>query len=143
MFRVLSEYKHVDSAGPHLQNTEELAPLEGYVDWISQYKFMICFENSFSKGYITEKSNRPYQAKVVPIYSSHISALEWLNKDSMVFHVFGTEHKVTADKVIELDKDDELYCKMVNADPFTEAGKKLFDWDRVEGELDKIGKSFG
>ena len=142
MFQTLMKYKHVDSAGLHLQNTEELAPVEGFIDWISQYKFIICFENSFSPGYITEKISRAYRARIIPIYSSNPSVTTWLNADSMVFHSPGTEIQTLAETIIKLDQNDDLYCTMVNSDPFTSAGNTLFNWNRIQLELDAIIYSF-
>ena len=51
MFKELSRYKRVDSAGQWLNNMGSTAPRANFIDWITQNKFIICFENTLSKGY--------------------------------------------------------------------------------------------
>jgi hypothetical protein len=57
-FHKLSEYKKVDSLGPHLNNVGGPVPREGFEEYMSKYKFAIYFENSSAPGYITEKIMR-------------------------------------------------------------------------------------
>ena len=81
-FRKLSQYKQVDSAGKCFNNTGYFAP-EGddYFDWISQYKFMITFENSFGHGYVTEKIFNGFKGGAVPIYWCDIPAAKYYFND--------------------------------------------------------------
>lgn len=65
-FRVLSQYKHIDSAGGFLNNTGY--KLTDKFAFQSECKFSLCFENSSHIGYITEKLIQAAAAKTIPIY---------------------------------------------------------------------------
>ncbi len=62
----------VDSAGHFLNNMPNNYTIENNYNslknFLSQYKFNICFENSQVKGYLTEKIFQAYDAKTIPIY---------------------------------------------------------------------------
>lgn len=65
-FEKISAYKRVDSGGGWNNNV-------GYrvgnkPQWLSGYKFNICFENSSYPGYLSEKLYEAYMAGCVPIY---------------------------------------------------------------------------
>lgn len=83
-FDELSKYKHVDSAGPAFNNTGYLAPKDPkeYFNWINQYRFMITFENSFGKGYVTEKLFNGLCGGVIPVYWGDNTKAKELFKES-------------------------------------------------------------
>lgn len=83
VFRVVNDWRRVDSAGHELNNTGYLAPrgIE-YLRWISQYRYMICLENSKTPGYITEKAFQAWVAGSVPIYDG--GSVELLNEDAFI-----------------------------------------------------------
>jgi len=126
MFHRLSQYKHVDSCGKFLNNIEGGPVTFAYnspeqLQFISQYKFIICFENAKTEAYITEKPINAYLARVVPIYWSTHYAKEIFHMESMVF--LEDESKADAfdavvERVKQLDQDDEAYLRMVNTSPF-------------------------
>ncbi len=55
-FKKLNSVRKVDSCGSFMNNTGIFAPrdVESYLNFISQYKFMICFENAKQDYYLTE-----------------------------------------------------------------------------------------
>ena len=75
-FQWLSEYKHVDSAGRHMNNMGdgifagagggggELRKLE----FLRDYKFCLAYENNSARGYTTEKFLHAKAAGCIPIY---------------------------------------------------------------------------
>lgn len=69
-FKMLNSYKPVDSFGAHLNNMPDgqRAPRDGFSKYLSNYKFMICFENAQGPGYMTEKPVQCFVAQTVPIY---------------------------------------------------------------------------
>jgi hypothetical protein len=83
VFRRVNEWQRVDSAGHELNNTGYVAPrgIE-FLQWISQYRFMICLENSKTPGYITEKALQAWVAGAIPIYDG--GTLERLNHGAFV-----------------------------------------------------------
>ena len=66
IFNLLSKYKHVDSGGRWNNNIG--APIGNKIEWLKNYKFNICFENSSYPGYLTEKLFDAFKAGCIPIY---------------------------------------------------------------------------
>lgn len=81
----------------------------------NQYRFIICFENSYADGYITEKIFNCLLADTIPIYSGspiinkfinpecHINILQDTNLDSVVL------------QVKDINSDPEKYQKYITA----------------------------
>ncbi|RDU64628.1 hypothetical protein CQA53_07700 [Helicobacter didelphidarum] len=65
-FEKLSQYKKVDSGGKYKNNIG--GRVGNKIEWLRDYKFNICFENSSNPGYLTEKLFDAYAAGCVPIY---------------------------------------------------------------------------
>lgn len=65
-FEILSKYKKVDSGGRYANNIG--FNVANKIEWLKDYKFNICFENSSYPGYLTEKLFDAYMAGCVPIY---------------------------------------------------------------------------
>lgn len=65
----------VDCAGAVDNNTGYLAPrgLE-FLNWISSYRYMICMENSWAEGYLTEKPLQAWLGGAAPIYDGAAKA---------------------------------------------------------------------
>lgn len=123
-FHELSKYKKVDSIGPLLNNTGFEAPFEHdkFISIISQYKFIICFENTKIERYITEKILHAYYANIVPIYWGSEYVDEFFNKDRIVLIEDYTPENVekAIEQIKELDNNDELYLQTVNKPVFNE-----------------------
>lgn len=109
-FKKLSEYKQVDSGGRFSNNIGYIVP-DKY-EFIKDYKFVISFENSEYPGYTTEKIVEPMLCGSIPIYwgnplinrefdtKSFVSLYDYININEVI------------DKIIQLDKDDNLYKEM-------------------------------
>ncbi len=83
VFQRINTWQRVDSAGAQLNNTGYRAPRGvAFLDWISQYRYMICLENSSTPGYVTEKAMQASLAGAVPIYGGGAGAL--FNRDAIV-----------------------------------------------------------
>ena len=117
-FRKLSKYKKVDSYGHVLKNSEVPEKLvKKYPDRIDlnprlykEYKFVICFENSFSKDYITEKLPQAMNGESIPIYRGASNVREYFNTSSFInYEDYDCNYDKMIEKIIELDQDDEKY----------------------------------
>ena len=83
LFRQLNEWQRVDSGGRALNNLDYVVPRgPDSLRWISQYRFMICLENSRERHYITEKPFQPWFAGTVPIYDG--GCVNELNQHAIV-----------------------------------------------------------
>lgn len=111
-FEKLSAYKRVDSCGLAMNNCGGFcAPREGYLEFLSQYKFMICFENTSKPYYITEKLHNAYLGGTIPIYWGCTNAKTWFNQNAFLQLEDTSEEAMDAliAKIIELDNDEEKY----------------------------------
>jgi alpha(1,3/1,4) fucosyltransferase len=107
-FEKLSKYKRVDSGGRLLNNIG--GPVKDKLEFIGRYKFTIAFENSSHPGYTTEKIFEPMQVSSLPIYWGNPLVHLDFNPHSFVnYFDYGSLDRLI-ERVIEIDRDDELYC---------------------------------
>ena len=144
MFNKLNQYKKVDSCGNFQNNIGFVVKYnywtKEYLDFIKQYKFIICFENNKIGTYITEKIINPYLAGIIPIYwgTNHIKNI--FNPDSLLFLENETENDFNniISQIKELDSDDDKYLEFIN--------RPIFNSDNIEYwnthyTIDKISES--
>jgi hypothetical protein len=127
MFHLLSQYKKIDSVGSHLNNM-------GYVlggnhskklEFLSQRKFSLCYENSSYPGYLTEKLFESLYANTIPIYwGSSTASLEFNPKALISRHDFDSDEQMIA-RIIELDSDNEQYNAMLREPIFNDENKYM------------------
>jgi len=83
LFKMINRWQRVDSGGKTMNNIGALAPRGlDYLNWIAQYRYMICLENSVEPNYITEKPFQAWFAGTVPIYYG--SCIKQLNPEAIV-----------------------------------------------------------
>lgn len=137
----LSEYKTVSCCGPHLNNTGILAPREQdmYLVFLQQFKFMICFENTSSPYYLSEKILNAWLGGTIPIYWGSSKCQEWLNPKAFLYLENDSEEAMNKliKQVIELDNDNERYIAMYNQ-PLLNPDKPLPDELNINVLKEKI-----
>jgi hypothetical protein len=121
-FTELSKYKKVDSGGRFANNIGYAIPDKRKFQ--SEYKFSIAFENNAYRpqhlGYTTEKIMEPMTVNSIPLYWGNPDIGKEFNTESFVnFYDFASEDDMI-DYIIELDKDDDRYLKMLNKPWFEE-----------------------
>ena len=152
-FHHLNEYKKVMSPGSHLKNASMDVGGRFTEDWMysklefqSQCKFSIAFENSSSPGYTTEKLMHAFITNTIPIYWGNPEVTKDFNTKSFInCHEYKTFEEVV-ERVKEIDQNDELALQMLNEPPFPENVipedlkkeklenflRSIFDQDKVE-----------
>ncbi|MFB8791398.1 MAG: glycosyltransferase family 10 [Potamolinea sp.] len=106
-FEKLSKYKKVDSGGRVLNNIGY--PVNDKLEFIKPYKFTIAFENASYPGYTTEKIYEPMLVNSLPIYWGNKLVHQDFNPQSFLnYHDFENEDELI-ERIIEIDKNDELY----------------------------------
>lgn len=114
--RKLSKYKHIDCAGKCLNNTGFIVGNQehsGNVEFLTPYKFNIAFENKSDEGYCTEKIWWGFLSKTISLYWGDPTVYQDFNKGSFLNrHDFNSDEEFI-NKIIELDKNDELYYDMI------------------------------
>ena len=143
MFEVLNSYKKVDSYGKYGNNMNSVLQYDywtnEFLEFISHYKFIICFENSKFATYSTEKIINPYLAGIIPVYWSSPFIHKVINKDSMIFLEDETPEAFqdVYNKIIELDNSDEKYLEYVNRQAITSEGYQYWNENYT---IDKIAE---
>ena len=118
----LSKYKKVDSGGRFANNIG--GSVDNKVKFQSNYKFSIAFENNAYRpqhpGYTTEKIMEPMTVNSIPIYWGNPEIGREFNTKSFI-NVYDFESiDDVIDYIIELDKDDNKYLKLLNQPWFNE-----------------------
>ena len=110
-YEKLSKYKKIDSGGKFKNNIGYR--VKNKIDFLKNYKFSICFENSKKDGYISEKLFDAFEAGTIPIYFGDDSVTKLINNRAYI-HI---KNKYDFDKKIELikkiDQDDNLYNSII------------------------------
>jgi hypothetical protein len=136
------QYKHIDCAGAVYNNYPRI-PGRGdeahKINFLRDYKFNICFENSSHVGYTTEKIIHSMFSNCIPIYWGDPSVSEDFNPNSFLnWNEFGDSDKLI-ERVIEIDNDPKLYEEYLNQPWFKD--NKIPDFikpDSVMVFMDKI-----
>ncbi len=116
MFELLNDYKPVASGGRYLNNVG--GPVKDKIEFQSQYKFCLCFENSSHPGYTTEKIVQAFASGSVPIYFGNPEIAKEFNPKAFINCHDYDSLEDALERVIEIDTDDDLYKQMLN-EPMT------------------------
>jgi len=81
----------------------------------NQYKFIICFENSYTPGYITEKIFNCLFADTIPIYSGSPIIHNFINPDSFINIGENDNFDTAIDRIIQINSSEEEYSKYLSA----------------------------
>jgi len=113
MVNALRTVADVDCAGRLLRNTEELQTLfhDDKAEFLKQYKFFICPENTSVDGYVTEKVFHSIGSGCIPIYRGSLNNPEpdVLNHDAILFWEKDEDNASLVRKVDELWNNPALY----------------------------------
>jgi hypothetical protein len=146
-FHKLSKYKKVDSCGKYLNNVGYDCPgsyaSSEYRDYISKYKFMICFENKSMDHYFTEKLLNSYMNGTIPIYwgcsnldhyNINMNAILYLKPNF-------TEDDVNelVEKIKKLDQDDSAYLSYYK-NPLFHKIPDEFNLEKIQEKISNILK---
>jgi hypothetical protein len=121
-FKKLSAVKQVDSLGKIFRNRqpEDLNREHVVLDAqrnnqkYEQYKFVICFENSYAKGYITEKIVNAIAGGAIPIYKGAPDIGRYFNRNRIIDFADYGSFDAMIEKILQLDSDDSQYRTFIN-----------------------------
>jgi hypothetical protein len=142
-FQSLSTYKTVDSCGKHLNNMGSSCPKSyesnDFCEFISKYKFMICFENKSQDNYFTEKLINAYKCNTIPIYWGCPNIDDYINLDAVFYlrpNFTEDDLKTFINDIIKHDQDEELYLKKYNQPLFKNNDiPECFNKDKVKEKI--------
>jgi len=136
-FEKLSQYKTVDSGGKVMNN------VGGYVKdkmaFISDYRFVIAFENASYPGYTTEKIIEPLLADCIPLYWGNPLINEEFNTGCFLNLDDSKSEEELIEEIITIDSNEEMAVKMLMAPKFSnEKIPEAIDQKRILRFLDEI-----
>lgn len=114
-FKYVNEYKQVDSGGKYLNTIGHL--ISNKFEWQKGFKFSLCFENSSTSGYLTEKLIEASAAGTIPIYWGDPDALGSIESGKgginpkAIISVDSKQPQMALEKIQELDNTPDLYMK--------------------------------
>lgn len=111
LVNIITKYKDIDYGGKWRNNVG--GPVKDKIEFLNNYKFNICCENSQRDMYITEKILDAYLGNTVPIYAGG-NAETIFNPDSFI-NLNGKAEDEIIEIIKEINENDELYKKMYNA----------------------------
>ncbi len=110
-FHKLSSYKQVDSGGRYLNNIG--GPVDDKLKFISDYKFVIAFENSAYPGYTTEKILDPFFVGSIPVYWGNKLVGKDFNKKAFLDYNDFPDEEALIKKMIEIEQNPDLAIAML------------------------------
>lgn len=142
-FTELNKYKKVDSYGKIMNNMNKYAPgkywSEEYIQLLSQYKFVIAFENAKVNGYITEKIINPLLSNSIPIYYGSESIDKIFNSDRFIYLKNNNDIENAIDRIKYIDDNNEEYIKIVESDIFKDGiFPKKYELTYIQDEMKKL-----
>lgn len=129
-FHRLSQYKKVDSGGRHLNNIGRI--IKNKLEFISEYKFNLCFENSQHIGYTSEKLVEAMASNTIPIYwGDPLIRFEFNTKSFFNYNDYSTEDDLIED-IIEHDRNPDKYFEKLLIPWFEDdVPNQFFDHQRI------------
>ena len=116
---ISNNYKQVEVFGK-ANKSYNLPDGEKYkMDLISNYKFSLCYENSVSPGYHTEKLLHGKIAGNIPIYYGDTTVEEDFNIESFISAINMSDGELI-EKIKEINSDEKLYKDILNQPLFKE-----------------------
>lgn len=131
----LQQRVRIDYAGNFRNNTPRIPGAYNsneILNFYSQYKFVICLENTKQETYITEKIINGFLAKTIPIYWGSENIYDYFNKERFINIPNLSEimiNKVIS-TIVSIVADDNKYLEMVN--------KPIFNNNRLNRDINDI-----
>jgi len=113
LFRAVNQYKKVLSGGKYLNNTGYA--VEDLQEFQSRFKFSIACENSWYRGYTTEKIINAFNAGTIPIYWGNPDIASIINPHAIINCHEYPDLESVVEEIKRLDEDDEAYKEKLMA----------------------------
>ncbi len=115
ILETLEKYKRVECAGKHRNNmpNNEIYNMRTKAKLMEKCKFTITAESVSYPGFTSEKIVHAFWAKSIPIYYGDPDISNDFNEKSFIDCLKYPSIKDAVEKVIEIDKNDDLYVDMM------------------------------
>jgi hypothetical protein len=136
-FYLISTYKKVDGLGKccnniNIENTRsvynnKITYNDIAVKIYSDYKFVLAIENTFTKGYFTEKLINPIIANSIPIYWGHDYVFNYINKKRVIYIPdFKTDEQLI-EYIRYIDNNDVEYNRIINENIYIKSNEDVIE----------------
>jgi len=140
MYDAISKIDYIHAPGNFIKNDNTLKECynNNKIEYLKEFKFNICAENTISDGYITEKIFDAFSSGCIPIYAGD-KKLEpnVINTKSLLFWEKDADNECLLKEIEALHKNKKLYDAFIKEE-------KLFDsatdflWNRREKVLNTL-----
>ena len=140
IFNKVSKIGEVKCAGKLLHNDDTLKNNFGNnkIEYLRDFKFNICPENTISDGYITEKLFDSFSAGCIPIYSGDKNIeMDLVNKNALLFYKKGEDNSALLKEVEKLNRDEKLFDAFQNQIKINDSMVDYL-WERREKILSRL-----
>lgn len=140
IFNEVNKIGKVSCAGKLLHNDDTLKNDFGNnkIEYLRDFKFNICPENTISDGYITEKLFDSFRAGCIPIYSGDENIeMDLVNKNALLFYRACEDNSALLKEVEKLNKDDKLFEAFQNQIKINDSMVDYL-WERREKILNRL-----
>ncbi|GAB6028781.1 hypothetical protein CHUAL_004596 [Chamberlinius hualienensis] len=136
----LKQFIPVDVYGSCGQRCPGNTPDECFEFVFSKYKFVLAFENSFCRDYVTEKLSKALKGGSVPVVYGNANYSAIAPPNSVINVKDFNSPKHLADYILQLNASDELYLKyfrwrqqyeLTEPKPFCELCRKIHTTDVI------------
>lgn len=116
----ISKINKINCPGKFMHNDDELIlkynDIKG--DYLKNFKFNLCPENSDSQGYVTEKIFDAISAGCIPIYwgSGNNPEPDILNQNAIFFLDLDRNNDCTLNEIREINRNPALYMEFIKQD---------------------------
>ena len=110
---ILSELGNIDNISlynDYIQNKSCYHSNE-LLNVMNKYKFILCFENSYGNGYITEKIFNCFFAKCIPIYKGSPIISNYINNEAFISL---NDNINIIEKIKQINNDEQLFNNIIN-----------------------------
>lgn len=128
-FHQLTKYKQVDSGGRLLNNVNQELSFDklSKLNFQTDYKFCIAFENGCHPGYTTEKILEAYASNCIPIYYGSETITDDFNPETFINgHDFDSTDELIQ-YVKKVDNNDSLYQSFMNKPIFSKKWQEVLN----------------
>jgi hypothetical protein len=135
----LEKHRTIDHFGSYKNNTGGPFPgdysSQDLIKKMSEYKFVICFENSEEDAYITEKIINPLLANVIPVYWGNKRIGDYFNTDRLI-HLEDESH--IEDLIQSMcNISDSEYLEIINEDHHSILNVKI-DLTTIANDINRV-----
>ena len=140
MYDAISKIDYIHAPGNFIKNDPTLKEKfnNNKNEYLKEFKFNICAENTISDGYITEKIFDAFSSGCIPIYSGD-KKLEpsVINTKSVLFWEKNNSNEYLLKEIENLHKNQKLYDAFIKEKKLLDSATD-FIWDRREKVLNRL-----